>query len=35
MIYLHVSKGRSRRIADKLSNQLRAARASGNESGES
>ena len=35
MIYLHVSKGRSRRIADKLSNQLRAARASDNESGES
>jgi hypothetical protein len=27
MIYLHVSKGRSRHLADKLSAQLRAARA--------
>lgn len=34
MIYLHVSKGRSRHIADKLSNQLRAARATDDESAE-
>ena len=32
MIYLHVLKGRSRHIADKLSTQLRAARATDNES---
>jgi integrase len=34
MIYLHVSKGRSRHIADKLSTRLRAARTTDNESAE-
>src|SRR5262245_65762968 len=32
MTYLHVSKGRSRHIADKLSGQLRAARGTDSES---